>query len=333
MRSHRDSHATTTRRWMAAASRTRTRPDRFSAMTKNSSASPLTTAGDCSWNPHPSCSPAARSPTIAAPSSTNATMTPAPNATPSRRIACAAVRARCDECQRLQRQHGKHAGHQVQQQSAAECERERERQRQRGRGRRRARNPLQYRPVAGFGPLPAFRRQRTSSATALTTRPSMRKPGSAVSTPCSRENPARARARPAASDRCGHRAARPCCGADGSISPFAIGEELQRAVRLRAPAATCNAIVAPDAVACAFHAGRCRARQRIARRCDLRLPARCRPGAFAATGRVEPEVGAFGYARLLADEPVGACGERRGAFLASRPRGTVTRTRWNTSPS
>src|SRR6476469_7641257 len=62
-------------------------PDRFSAITKNSSASALTTAGDCSWKPHPSCSPAARRPTIAAPSSTNATMTPAANATPSRRIA------------------------------------------------------------------------------------------------------------------------------------------------------------------------------------------------------------------------------------------------------
>ena len=62
-------------------------PDRLSAITKNSSASAVTTAGDCSWKPQPSCSPAARSATIAAPSSANATMTPAANATPSRRNA------------------------------------------------------------------------------------------------------------------------------------------------------------------------------------------------------------------------------------------------------
>ena len=55
-------------------------PDRFSASTKNRIASALTTAGDCSWKPQPSSSPAARSKASAAPSATNVSTTPAANA-------------------------------------------------------------------------------------------------------------------------------------------------------------------------------------------------------------------------------------------------------------
>src|SRR6266508_3947528 len=40
-------------------------PDRLIASTKKSTASAVTTAGDCSWNPQPSCSPAARNPASA----------------------------------------------------------------------------------------------------------------------------------------------------------------------------------------------------------------------------------------------------------------------------
>ena len=51
-------------------------PDRFSASTKKSSASAVTTAGDCSWKPQPSCSPAARSANSARPSATKVSTTP-----------------------------------------------------------------------------------------------------------------------------------------------------------------------------------------------------------------------------------------------------------------
>ena len=61
-------------------------PDRLSASTKNRIASALTTAGDCSWNPQPSCAPAARSKASATPSATNVSTTPAANATASLRI-------------------------------------------------------------------------------------------------------------------------------------------------------------------------------------------------------------------------------------------------------
>src|SRR6476619_5705 len=70
-------------------------PDRFSAITKNTTASVVTTAGDCNWNPHPNCSPAARNARIAAPSAAKETMTPAPKATPSRLDALRSSRA-CD---------------------------------------------------------------------------------------------------------------------------------------------------------------------------------------------------------------------------------------------
>ena len=58
-------------------------PDRFSASTKNRIASAVTTDGDCSWKPQPSCSPAARSADSSSPSATNVMMTPAANATAS----------------------------------------------------------------------------------------------------------------------------------------------------------------------------------------------------------------------------------------------------------
>jgi hypothetical protein len=46
-------------------------------MTVNSAASAATTAGDCSWKPQPIDSPAARRPSISAPSARNDTTTPA----------------------------------------------------------------------------------------------------------------------------------------------------------------------------------------------------------------------------------------------------------------
>ena len=94
-------------------------PDRLSASTKNSIASALTTAGDCSWKPQPSCSPAARSAASAAPSATNVSTTPAANATASRRIVAPRVLVR-REAQHLQRQHREHAGHQIEDQAADE---------------------------------------------------------------------------------------------------------------------------------------------------------------------------------------------------------------------
>ncbi len=62
--------------------RTSKTPDRFSASTKNSTASSAIVAGDCSWNPQPSCAPAARNAISAPASNQNDTMTPAPNASP-----------------------------------------------------------------------------------------------------------------------------------------------------------------------------------------------------------------------------------------------------------
>src|SRR3954468_2678978 len=55
-------------------------PDRFSASTKNRIASAVTTAGDCSWKPQPSCSPAARNAAGTTPRATNVTTTPVANA-------------------------------------------------------------------------------------------------------------------------------------------------------------------------------------------------------------------------------------------------------------
>ena len=57
-------------------------PDRLSARTKNSSARPVTTAGDCSWKPQPNCSPAARNTSSNPASATNVTITPAPKLEP-----------------------------------------------------------------------------------------------------------------------------------------------------------------------------------------------------------------------------------------------------------
>ena len=58
-------------------------PDKFNAMTKNRIARAVTTAGDWSWKPQPSCAPAARSATITAPRTKNVITTPAENARPS----------------------------------------------------------------------------------------------------------------------------------------------------------------------------------------------------------------------------------------------------------
>ena len=51
-------------------------PERLSASTKNRIARPTTTAGDCSWKPHPSCSPAARRMSSSPASTTNVATTP-----------------------------------------------------------------------------------------------------------------------------------------------------------------------------------------------------------------------------------------------------------------
>ena len=61
-------------------------PARLSPSAKNRTASAVTTTGDCSWNPQPSSCPAARSASSIMASSTNVTMTPAANASASRRI-------------------------------------------------------------------------------------------------------------------------------------------------------------------------------------------------------------------------------------------------------
>ena len=53
------------------------RPARFRPISVNSTASPATTAGLCSWKPQPSCSPAARSPSSRPPSATKESTTPA----------------------------------------------------------------------------------------------------------------------------------------------------------------------------------------------------------------------------------------------------------------
>src|SRR5712671_999382 len=62
--------------------RTSNTPDRFSASTKNSTASKAMVAGDCSWNPQPSCAPAARNAISAPASNQKDTSTPAPKARP-----------------------------------------------------------------------------------------------------------------------------------------------------------------------------------------------------------------------------------------------------------
>ncbi len=60
-------------------------PERLSASTKKRMASAVTTDGDCSWKPQPSCSPAARSAASNNPSATNVRITPPANAMASRR--------------------------------------------------------------------------------------------------------------------------------------------------------------------------------------------------------------------------------------------------------
>ena len=57
--------------------RTSKRPARFSPISVNSAASAATTAGDCNWKPQPSCDPAARRASMAAPSARNEASTPA----------------------------------------------------------------------------------------------------------------------------------------------------------------------------------------------------------------------------------------------------------------
>ena len=52
-------------------------PARFSAISVNNTASVATTAGDCSWKPQPTASPAARSPSMSAPRPRKDNSTPA----------------------------------------------------------------------------------------------------------------------------------------------------------------------------------------------------------------------------------------------------------------
>src|SRR6185436_11656796 len=61
-------------------------PDRLRPITKNRSASSDTNSGDWSWKPQPSCSLAVRNAMRASASPTNVASTPAPYASPSRRI-------------------------------------------------------------------------------------------------------------------------------------------------------------------------------------------------------------------------------------------------------
>ena len=113
------------------------RPDRFSASTKNSSARPATTTGDCSWKPQPSCAPAARSATSTGSEQPERNDDSRRECEPmlAHRRAIAAVRG---ETQNLQRQHREHAGHQIQQHAAEQGEGDRGAQRQRAlRGRER----------------------------------------------------------------------------------------------------------------------------------------------------------------------------------------------------
>jgi hypothetical protein len=62
-------------------------PARFKPISVNKAASTATTAGDCSWKPQPSSSPAARKASISAPSAANDTITPAVYAMPPSRCA------------------------------------------------------------------------------------------------------------------------------------------------------------------------------------------------------------------------------------------------------
>ena len=52
-------------------------PARFSPISVNKAANDATTTGDCSWKPQPSSAPAARRPSMAAPSSRKDSTTPA----------------------------------------------------------------------------------------------------------------------------------------------------------------------------------------------------------------------------------------------------------------
>src|SRR3569832_2282188 len=63
------------------------RPARLRPISVKSAASDATTTGDCNWKPQPSCSPAARRPSIAAPSAAKDSTTPAEYATPATRCA------------------------------------------------------------------------------------------------------------------------------------------------------------------------------------------------------------------------------------------------------
>ena len=88
----------------------------------------MTTGGDCSWKPQPSCSPAARSTSSRPASARNVATTPAANATPCSRCT-RALAWPLGQMQRLQRQHREHARHQVEDQAADEGQQDRGEQR------------------------------------------------------------------------------------------------------------------------------------------------------------------------------------------------------------
>ena len=262
---------------------------------------------------------------------TNATMTPAANARPSRRTQRGCARPVPASASAFSDSTGKTQGIRFSSSPPPSANAQRERQRQRGRGAAPS-NPSSA-ALCGLGACcTAFRRQRRRARQRCTTRRSTRKPGVGGQHALQPREPG------ASSCETGsvkHRAAialRDVAAVpDGSISRSRSAKKRNAPLRL----------VARSELQRDRRAGRRRlrlprrrrrARQRIARRCDAR-PQRASTARRAATGRVEREVGALRDARLLADEPVGACGERRGRCLTFASAGTVSGTRWNTSPS
>ena len=100
-------------------------PKRFSPSRRKRPARKTTKAGDWSWKPQPTCSPAARSARSSPASAQKETSTPAVKAAPCRHGAPSLARV-TDEAEHLQREHGQHARHEVQDEPAQEREAERE---------------------------------------------------------------------------------------------------------------------------------------------------------------------------------------------------------------
>ena len=202
-------------------------PDRLSASTKKSIASTVTTAGDCSWKPQPSCSPAARSAASRSPSATNVMTTPArerERLAAQRRLAVV-VRG---EAQHLERQHGEHARHQVEDDAAQEGERNRDGERQPGvrrHGCRRARGcsagGAARASSRAWTPRSRSRRAPTSIVAARTPPP---KPPAAVSTPATRPNSPLKLNDTGSVSTYAPPSRRRFCGTDGSIFASAYGK-------------------------------------------------------------------------------------------------------------